>query len=154
MTTIERAIEIDAPVEKVFQFASDWNTWPEFFEGVSDFKPTTEIRRGNGSRFTYRAKLLGMRTHVETEIREFIENEGWTGISVKGVKCQSRWIFKRLNKRTEFKYILSYRLPMPIIGCILDGLLVRPEWKRIIENSLKNLKKQMEQQTPERSASV
>ena len=64
MTYIERCIEIDAPVEKVFQYASDWNNWPEFFEGVFDFKPTTENQRGNGSRFAYKAKLLGMKAHV------------------------------------------------------------------------------------------
>jgi uncharacterized membrane protein len=144
MTYIERSIEINAPVEKVFQFAADWKNWHEFFEGVSDFRPTTETKRGNGSRFAYKAKLLGMKAPVETEIQEFVENEGWTGVSVKGVESKTRWIFVQVNGKTKFTYGLSYSLPIPILGNVLDRLFVKPAWESIIENSLQNLKERME----------
>jgi hypothetical protein len=43
MTQIEKSILILTPLEKVFAYASDYQKWEEWFEGVSDFKPTTEI---------------------------------------------------------------------------------------------------------------
>lgn len=144
MTYIEGSIEINASVEKVFQFAADWKNWPEFFEGVSDFRPTTETKRGNGSRFAYKAKLLGMKASVETEIQEFVENEGWAGVSVKGVESKTRWIFRQVNGKTKFTYGMSYSLPIPILGNVLDRLFVKPAWERIIKNSLQNLKERME----------
>lgn len=86
MTEIERSIKIGAPVSKVFKYASDYLKWPEFFEGVSSFKPITETTRGNGTKFTYKAKMLGMKITVGTELQEFRENEGWIGKSFKGME--------------------------------------------------------------------
>jgi len=59
----------------VFAFASEWRTWPDWFEGVSDFRPTTEVLRGNGARYAYRARLMpGIWASVETEIHDFEED--------------------------------------------------------------------------------
>lgn len=144
MTEIKRSVEIDALVVEVFRFAADWQNWPKFFEAVSEFKPTTELTRGNGARFAYKAKLLGIKAPVETEIRDFVENEGWTGVSVKGMEHKTQWVFAQENSKTRFTYVLSYRLPLPVLGGVLDALFVKPAWERIIENSLLNLKGLME----------
>jgi uncharacterized membrane protein len=42
MTEIKHSIKIYAPVDKIFQYASDYQKWPEFYNGVSDVKPITE----------------------------------------------------------------------------------------------------------------
>jgi len=148
MTQIKRSVEILAPVEEVFQFAADWQNWTKFYEAVSEFKPTTEHARGNGARFAYKAKLLGIKAPVETEITDFVENEGWTGVSVRGLEHKSQWIFAATNGATRFTYVLSYRLPLPVLGAVLDAIFMKPAWEKIIENSLKNLKRIMEEKTP------
>jgi uncharacterized membrane protein len=140
MTYIERSIDIDAPVETVFQYAADWQNWPKFFEGVHDFQPTTEITRGTGARYAYKAEMLGMKVPVETEIQGFVENEGWTGEATKGMKHRTHWVFERMGNKTRFTYGLSYKLPVPIVGGILDNLIMKPAWEKIIEDSLENLK--------------
>jgi len=94
MTEIKRSIIIEAPVDKVFAYASDYQKWPEFFEGVSDFKPITETTRGNGTKYIYKAKALGIMATVGTEIQQFKENEGWVGKSFKGIEHQTQWISK------------------------------------------------------------
>ena len=43
MTEIKQSIKIDAPVNKVFGYASNYLKWSEFFEGLSDVKPVTKI---------------------------------------------------------------------------------------------------------------
>ena len=55
MKKIEASVEIDALVADVFSFASDWQRWESWWEGVSKFRPTTEITRGNGTRYAYKA---------------------------------------------------------------------------------------------------
>ncbi len=77
------------------------------FEGVSDFKPITTITRGSGSKYIYKAKAMGMKVTVGTEIQQFKENEGWIGKSFKGMEHKTQWIFKRSNGNTEFLYILN-----------------------------------------------
>ena len=140
MTAIERSIDINAPREKVFQFAADWQNWPTFFKGVSDFRPTTETTRGNGARYAYKAKMLGVKSTVETEIHDFVENEGWTGRATKGMEHETRWVFEEVNGQTRFTYGLTYDLPVPLLGGLLDSLLMKPAWEKFVEESLQNLK--------------
>ena len=144
MTEIKRSINIISPVEKVFKYASDYKKWPEFFEGVSDFKPITAITRGSGSKYIYKAKALGMKVTVGTEIQQFKEHEGWIGKSFKGLEHQTQWIFEKSNGNTEFTFIQRYKLPFYLGGKLFDKTFAEPAWIKIIENSLHNLKRIME----------
>ncbi len=144
MFDVERSVRIQAPVEKVFEYASDWRRWSDWFEGVSDFQPTTGRLRGNGARFRYRARALGIALTVETEIRDFTENRGWMGVATRGLPHKTHWDFKASNGSTVFTYRLEYRLPVPLIGAVLHSLAMKREWTRIIERSLGNLKERME----------
>ena len=145
MTEISQNINIKAPLNKVFEYTSDYRNWSEFFEGVSNVKPITEIRRGNGAKFVYKVKVMGMSVTVGTELNEFKENEGWRGKSFKGMEHSTQWIFKKSNGDTEFTYILNYDFPWYFGGKLIDKLFARPEWIRIIENSLQKVKRIREQ---------
>jgi hypothetical protein len=140
MRRIEANIDIDAPVSDVFTFASDWRRWEDWWEGVRKFRPTTKVTRGNGTRYAYKARLAGVPVSVETEIHEFRENLGWKGISTKGPPHRTQWVFEARGEKTRFTYILEYDLPWPLLGPILDSLLMRPGWQRILGHSLRNLK--------------
>lgn len=145
MTGIRRSIKIKAPVDKVFKYASDYQKWPEFFEGLSDVKPITEITRGNGAKFIYKVKVLGMKVNVGTEFQQFKENEGWIGKSFKGIEHQTQWIFKKSNGNTEFTFIQNYKFPLYLGGKLIDKIFAQPEWNKIIEHSAQNLKRLMEE---------
>ena len=144
MTEIKRSVIIEALVNKVFEYASDYKKWPEFFEGVSGFKPITTITRGSGSKYIYKAKAMGMKFTVGTEVQQFRENQGWVGKSFKGMEHKTQWIFKQSNGNTEFIYILNYNFPWYFGGNFIDKAFAKPEWIKIIENSLQNLKRIME----------
>ena len=139
MTRIEKSIIINKPVEEVFRYASDWEKWSDWFEGVSDFRPTTEIRKGNGTRYAYKAKMMGLNVKVETEIQNFVVNQGWTGKGTKGVPTRTQWIFEPYTSGTKFTYVLEYKLPIPILGPFFDKYFMIPQWNGIIEKSLRNL---------------
>ncbi len=145
MGEIKRSVTIAAAVDEVFRFASDYQKWPEFFVGVSNVKPVTETTRGNGARFIYRVKALGMKFTVGTELREFRENEGWSGKSFKGLEHQTQWIFRKASGGTEFTFIQRHRLPLYLGGKLVEKMFIQPEWIKIIENSLRNLKRIMEE---------
>jgi len=146
MTRIEGTVEIVAPVEDVFAYAADWRHWAEWFEGVSDYGPTKEVTRGNGARYAYRAKMLGIPAKVETEIHDYVENAGWQGVGTRGMPHTTRWIFEGRGDATRFTYVLEYELPVPLIGALLDSLFMKREWRRIIDDSLGNLRTHFEDQ--------
>jgi uncharacterized membrane protein len=140
MTHIEHSITIETPVEQVFSYAADYRKWSEWFEGVSDFKPTTEITQGNGARYAYKARVMGLSAPVETEIHDFVHNRGWTGVSTKGLAHRTHWTFESIGDATKFTYAMEYQLPIPLLSSLVDSWFARPQWQKILERSLNNLK--------------
>ena len=140
MHRIEHSVIIPAPVDQVFGYAADYLRWTEWFEGVSDFKPTTAVTRGNGVRYAYKARVMGLSAPVEIEIHDFVHNRGWTGVSTKGLTHRTYWTFEPIGDGTKFTYALEYQLPIPLLGSLLDSLFTRRQWQKILERSLNNLK--------------
>ena len=151
MTRVEDSVIVDAPVHAVFAYASDWRRWPEWFEGVSDFRPTTDATRGTGARYAYRARLMGIAARVETEVRDFVEDQGWTGIAIRGLPHRTHWRFEAQGESTRFTYTLEYQLPVPLLGSVVDTLLVRGQWRRIIGRSMSNLRRHFSHPGPDRT---
>ena len=144
MARIEKGIEIKAPVEKVFDFVTDWQNMSRFMERTYDWKPTTEKTRGDGVRVAHRQKGLGREFGYECEISGFVENEGFTLTSFRGPEAKSQWIFERLGDRTKVTLIAEYKVPVPIVGGILDALLVKRMAETMFDKSLQNLKRLLE----------
>ncbi|MFH1771918.1 MAG: SRPBCC family protein [Candidatus Omnitrophota bacterium] len=140
MANITKKIVIDAPLEGVFSYASQWQNWVDFFEGAGSFEPTTKVTRGNGARYAYKAKMIGLKVAAELEIKDFIENKGWCALGTKGVSNRINWEFAKDNNTTEITYTLEYKVPIPILGALLDRLFIKKQWEGIIERSLSNLK--------------
>ncbi len=145
MTEIKQTILINAPVTKVFDYASDFKKWPEFFEGLSGVRPLTKETYANGAKFIYKVKMMGMKVTVGTEFRQFRENDGWIGKSFKGLEHQTQWIFKDANGSTEFTYVQKYAIPFYMGGKLIDKLFLQTTWEKIIDRSLQNLKRLMEE---------
>lgn len=145
MTRIEDSVVIDAPVEAVFGYASDWRRWPEWFEGVSDVRSTSETIRGTGARYSYRVRVLGLPASVETELQDFVEGQGWTGVGTRGLPHRTQWRFEAQGQSTRFTYGLEYRLPPPLLGAMLDALFAKREWRGIIRRSLSSLQEHFSQ---------
>ena len=141
MTEIKKSILINAPINKVFDFASNYLKWQEFFVGISDIRPITDITDDNGARFLYKVQLMGIKVSVGTEFQQFKRNEGWIGQSFKGLNAQTQWIFKESDGETEFTYIQRYKLPFYMGGNLIDKKFITPQWIKIIEESLNNLKR-------------
>ena len=140
MTRIEGTILIDAPLQQVFAYASDWKTWSNWFVGVSNFRPVTGIERGNGARYVYRARILGFQASVETEITEFCEDRGWKGVGQGALPHTTYWLFEPVDTGTRFTYAQEYHIPIPVVGALLDAAFLRRQWRRIIDVSLNNLR--------------
>jgi len=141
MTEIKKSILINAPRKKVFEFASNYLKWQDFFVGISDIRPITDITSDNGARFLYKVQLMGIKVKVGTEFQQFKRNEGWIGQSFKGLNAQTQWIFKEIGEKTEFTYIQRYKLPFYMGGNLIDKKIITPQWINIIEESLNNLKR-------------
>jgi Polyketide cyclase / dehydrase and lipid transport len=153
MPAVESSVLVPALLPDVFAYASDWQRWSEWFEGATGFRPITEITRGNGARYEYTATLMGFRATVVTEIADFVENVGWTGIARRGMPHTTHWRFEACGDRARFTYGLDIHVPVPIIGAFIDRVVLEPQWRRIITASLANLQRHFEASPRPRAAS-
>lgn len=145
MTKIAHSTIVNAPVEKVFEYASDWSKWEEWFVGVYNFEPISEIKKGNGLKIRYEAKMMMFKSKVEAEIYDYVENEGFKGVGIKGMPYTSFWSFEEMEGTTKFTYGLEYSLSTPVIGPVLNSLFVKPQWDKIVRVSVQNLSKKFSQ---------
>ena len=148
MARIEDSVVVNAPVDAVFGYASDWRRWPDWFEGLSDVRSTSEMTRGTGARYAYRVRVMGVPASVETEIQEFVEGQGWTGVGTRGLPHRTHWRFEAQGQSTRFTYALEYRLPLSLLGAALDALFVNREWRGIVRKSLSNVQRHFSQAAP------
>lgn len=140
MTRIEQSVIIPAPLVEVFAFASDYRKWADWFVGVSAFTPTTAVTEGNGAQYAYKARMMGFSMRIETEIHDFIPNQGWRGVSIKG-DVRTFWAFQPVGDNTRFTYSLEYTLPLPWLSSFVDTLFMKSQTKRTITTSLENLRR-------------
>ena len=143
MTRIEDNIEIKAPIEKVFGFAADWQNKNKlkWYPGIHDWKPTTEKTRGDGARFGFIIKALGRENEVEMETSNFVENEGFTYTSIRGMESKHQMAFTPSADGTKVTDITEYKVPIAVIGGVLDVLLFKRQMKTNSEQALQNLKR-------------
>jgi uncharacterized membrane protein len=145
MTKIEEAIDISAPLEKVYAFAGDWRNLKRYFLYVHDIKSVNEKVIGVGARYILRVKFLGRMMTSDWECIEFLEKGGWTfTATLMGGKASKKWHFISENGSTRVIFTMEYKPSPPVIGNIIDILLIRPQWKKIYKRAFAELKRLIE----------
>ncbi|UCD72287.1 MAG: SRPBCC family protein [Syntrophobacterales bacterium] len=141
MARIEAKIEIEAPVEKVFDYVANVaETHVQFFRFVQKVEPTSTLKRGLDSTFRYEAKSGGIKNWFENKVTNYVENERMEWTSMAGMKNEGRWAFVPTEKGTEVTFLMDYELPASYLGKVLDKLFVERENRKDINESLQRLK--------------
>ena len=144
MGKVGGSVEIKVPVESVIDFLEDWHNAEKWYEGIHDWKPTTENTTGNGARFSYKVKDLGIETRYETEMYDHAKNKEFRLESIEGPNVDEHYQFYPIKDGTRVTYTMDYDVPLPIVGSFLDVLYFRSLWEKRVQKSLQNLKRLLE----------
>jgi uncharacterized protein YndB with AHSA1/START domain len=72
MPKFEREVEIDAPVEKVWDVLTNQNTWPQWFPGIEEVSNITDVVEN--SQFTWKDEgRIGQGTIVKVDLLKRLE---------------------------------------------------------------------------------
>ena len=145
MTKVETSVLIEAPLESVYAYASDWRNFTRYFVYVRDVQPLTEKTLGEGAQLALRVKFRGLALKSEWRGVDETKNVSWTFKA----KLMGRWATKRFsvaaaNGFTKFVYTMEYEPPPLPPGRLLDALFIRPEWERLNKRSCEMLKERVE----------
>ena len=92
MAKVEKAISINAPVQKIFNYISDPTNLPEFWPSLVETSDVQTLPNGGKSnRWVY--KIAGMRFEGTNEDVECIQNQRLVSKTRGGVESTQKWVF-------------------------------------------------------------
>ena len=141
--TASERIRIDAPADRCFDVAVDYESYPEWLRDVKEAKILESDGEGRGLRVEYRAAALGK------SIRYVLDYDYSEAPAAFSWKFTEGDMLRRLDGRYQFDpdgrtstrvhYELAVELAVP-----LPGLVKRRAAGLIMGSALKELKKQVE----------
>jgi len=145
MTTIEKSVVIEAPMEKVFNFTSNMSNLKSYFVYVEEVKPIDQDIIKKGAKYSLKVKFLGSIRDCAWECVEYNDKSGWKiNATLMGVTAVKQWKFEKINSSTKVIFTMNYKPSPPIIGNLLDIIIIKRSWNRIYTESFLKLKRLME----------
>ncbi len=148
MPKIQSSIEIDGPIEEVYQLAKDIESFPQF---MPDLKSVRVIERGeDGSRVV--SEWVGIVKEFNTTVK-WVEEDIWDDanytcefslISGDYAKYSGKWKFTDLAGRTRFDSEIEVEYDVPLIGPLIKGLIAK-KMKENVDNMLAAIKQKVEE---------
>lgn len=141
MSRIESRILIDRPVEEVFAYMTDLDTWLGWQSGVLEVKNGPEGPLEVGSTFTIVIKVMGRESEVNYKVTEFEKDKKVVDRSPGNLTIENTITFGRLQDGAEINRVAELtasgfaRIFLPIVS---------RTFRKQIESSYNTLKELLE----------
>ncbi len=115
MAQIQQEIEINAPVDRVFQYYTDPDkikeAWPQ--DVVKESEATTATKNEPGSEMRVAGEQMGIWQEMRLQVAEKEQNRRLVTRQVEGPfkKWESIQEFKGDNNRTHVRHTIDYEIP-------------------------------------------
>jgi carbon monoxide dehydrogenase subunit G len=144
MAVIETSIVIDAPVEKVFGFATyQVDRLQDWFVGIAEIQATPDYPEV-GSQLEVTYKTSGLTLKATGTIQELQPNKKYVARYTGMATGDQTWTYESLGNQTRVTLHFDYKIIGGGIGKVLDMLVVERQNKKNAEESLANLKRLVE----------
>ena len=142
MATIKKSININAPVEKVFEYAKNPEILPEIWPSLVEVKNIKKLPNG-GHSWDWVYKMAGMRFTGTSEDIEVVPNERTVSHTTGGIESTITWEYQPVDDGTKFTFTTEYKVPIPLLGKLAESIIVKMN-ENEQEVILANLKARME----------
>ena len=145
MGSVTTSTTIDADIQVVFDYVTDYRTAVGYSRDLKKWDPVTEVTDDIGAQFDASLQLgpKAFESRVEVDSRSEPDAFGWSSIS--GFHHSGRYTFAPAGEgRTEVTFVFDYTLPGGMAGRLL-ARTTEPLLKASLANNLKTLKKQVEE---------
>ncbi len=136
MNKVEKEIHVNAPVDKVYDYWSDFERFPNIMHNVKS------VTKTGPKTYHWVAEIGGKTVEWDAEVTENEKNKaiGWRSIS--GDKNSGQVRFMKSDGGTDLYLTILYDPPMGIVGEVADKLTQRMSGDT--EEDLKNFKHMIE----------
>lgn len=138
MASMKIETHIKAPVERVFQQATNFSNAPEFIEGITKVEMLTDGPVGVGTRFRETRIMFKREATEEMEVTDFRSPNAYTlGCENHGCRYQSEFQFTPVDGGTRVSMTFEAQ-PLTTVAKIMS-ILTRPMMKSVAKHCLKDL---------------
>lgn len=151
MSHIERSITIDAPIEDVFEFATEIRRFPEWWPSLAEVKNFTESHAAVGAAYDWTYKMLGLSYHGTDEFIEVVPNERYRSHNTSGdIVHAFEHSFASQDGKTLYTLRIDYTPPGSIFGKIADGIFLYRYNEKDADQVVANIKSICEREAAEK----
>ncbi len=146
MIKIVRKIDIDARLDRVFDFLGDPANLPEIWPNLLEVKNIEPSRSTNGYDYEWAYQIADTRFDGKAEIAEYEQYQRIVVQGSKGFETTSTWKFApHGGKSTRLTFELEYTIPDPALE-LKDENEIEAEIEGEVETMLENLKSKVEEE--------
>lgn len=149
MPRVDVTERIARPPEEVHAFLSDFDRYPEW---IPFTKEVTSVDRVDGVvGTTYTERGTGGRSRWEVVAYEEGRREVHEGdIGIATVRIEMTMAPE--GDGTRYRHVIDYRMKVPVIGAVLDKLVLGPQMRKGTRETVANLKRLLESRDAARPA--
>lgn len=124
MEKIHKHIEINAPVEKVFDFMGDPKHLLDIWPSMVNVKNIKELESGNQT-YDWTYKMAGLKFEGTSKTIELVENERTVVVNEEGIPSKFVWEYRPHNGGTALDLDVEYTVPTPVLGKLAEKVVVK-----------------------------
>lgn len=147
MGQFKRSLIIRCPVDKAFDFVSDWQNLKSIMSNILDINPVSFVQSGPGAAFDTVFKVGGANILTTLEVIEFMKDKRMMLKSRQGLKIVGGWELKPTKEGVNVTFSLQYDFPPGLIRNERDKTIVEKDFDEAANQSLELLKWVLESQT-------
>lgn len=142
MSKISKSIDIDAPVEQVYEFMTQPENLPSIWASLVEVSKVQRKPDGSHS-FDWVYKMAGVRLTGHSETTQVERNRRVIAKNERGIPSTFEYVYENKGGKTHLTMNIDYSIPGKLLSRIAEPLVHRVN-EREAENLLLNLKDQME----------
>ena len=143
MKMITRDIQVNTPVDRVFDFLADPNNLPEIWPNVIEVKTVKKTKADNGYTFNWMYKMSGTQFDGKCETLKYHPYERLVFQSAKGLDATVFWKFQPTGQSTHLTLRFEYEIPASLLKRIKEEIVIR-ENEHELDALLQNVKSRLE----------
>jgi len=129
---------VSAPVEKVFEMATDFPNAPRFVKGIVKMEMLTQGPVGIGTRFRETRKVFNREATEEMEVTGFEAPQRYSvGCESHGCRYHTEFSFASDSGGTRID--MTFRATPVTLGAKVMSVLMRPMMKAVMKECAKDL---------------
>ncbi len=125
MAKIEHVTRLKAPVGDVFAYIADFRTIKDYNPSILGVKRLSDGLPAKGDRYELTISMFGRKLRPVLTITEIRENELIATRLDAFIPASEKRIFKQEGNETEFFFTIEFSSGWPLIGPLVDVILVR-----------------------------